>query len=209
MIYQLTSLLWHVLSFYCFWEWPRFAEWAFTISSFFALCETGPIGKPFAMTIVHWRVKCSHSKRLSNAEDISSSSGFAASVGACHPDISWHYRDIYSAVLFPLPSKHGLIFLECTAGEFLLEISLLRVSRHKNPSPTSWPTKVDMRAQRVLIKPVGLWAGLSGSQPSAGLVFLAGGQVHHAVIHPETGKIAEHLNDKRVGSFKLFKIPVA
>lgn len=153
----------------------------------FALCETGPIGKPFAMTIVRWRVKCSHSKRLSNTEDVSSGSGFAASVGACHPDISWHYRDIYSAVLFPLPSKHGLIFLECTAGEFLLEISLLRVRQHKNPSPTSWPTKVD---QRVLIKPVGLWAGLSASQPSAGLVFLAGGQVHHAVIHPEMGKIA-------------------
>jgi len=56
---------------------------------------------------------------------------------------------------------------------------------------------------------VGLWAGLSASQPSNLLVFLAGRQVHHAVIHPEMVKIAELLNDKRVGSFELFKITVA
>lgn len=61
-------------------------------------------------------------------------------------------------------------------------------------------TNVDMRVRRVLIKPVGLWAGLSTSQPRAGLVFLAGRQVHCAVIHPEMGKISELLNDKKVGS---------
>lgn len=66
-----------------------------------------------------------------------------------------------------------------------------------------------MRVQRVLIKPVGLWAGLSTSQLSTGLVPLAGRQVCHPVIHPEMGKIAELLNDERMSSLELFKITVA
>lgn len=67
-----------------------------------------------------------------------------------------------------------------------------------------------MRVQRLLIKPVGLWAGLSTSrQLSTGLVPLAGRQVHHPAIHPEMGKIAELLNDKRMSRLELFKITVA
>jgi len=43
------------------------------------------------MVVVNLHVKCFHGKKLSNTDDILSGSGFAASVGACHSEISWHY----------------------------------------------------------------------------------------------------------------------
>lgn len=42
------------------------------------------------MTVANVHVKCFHSKKLSNTDDILSGSGFAGSVGAPHPEISWH-----------------------------------------------------------------------------------------------------------------------
>lgn len=38
--------------------------------NFFALCETGSIRKPFAMTVANLYVKCFHGKKLSNTDDI-------------------------------------------------------------------------------------------------------------------------------------------
>lgn len=89
------------------------------------------------MTVANLYVKCFHGKKLSNTDDVSSGSGYAASVGVCHLDISWHHTETSTQLIFPLPSKHRLIFLECTAGEFLMEISLLCGSQHENPSPVS------------------------------------------------------------------------
>lgn len=43
------------------------------------------------MTVAHLYVKCFYGKKLSNTDDIPS--GSAASVGAWHPESSWHYTE--------------------------------------------------------------------------------------------------------------------
>lgn len=68
--------------FCCFWKLPRFTEWEFTTLQFFAMCETGLIRKPFALTVANLHAKCSHS--LSNTDDILPGCVFAASVDTAH-----------------------------------------------------------------------------------------------------------------------------
>lgn len=70
------------------------------------------------MTVANLYVKCFHGKKLSNTDDISSGSGYAASVGACHLDISRHHTDIHSADLFLSPANTGSSFLNAQLENF-------------------------------------------------------------------------------------------